>query len=114
MLQTSAHIVSTQPFPQKMRARFRFLGNPAVAPCRLADCSSQKRETSSQILAVYLVLPIYPSLITFFVTLYYLCWYLVLLSLYVPYQLCMLVHVLFSLVLVMFCTAFFVYHVGQL
>ena len=36
LLQTSAQIVSTQSLPSEMGARFRFLGKPVVAPCRLA------------------------------------------------------------------------------
>ena len=42
MLQTSAQIVSTQPLPPEMGARFRFLGKPAVAPCRLAGFAPHK------------------------------------------------------------------------
>ena len=53
MLQRSAQIVTTKFLLPEMGARFRFIGKPAVAPCRLAGwlCSSQKRGTSSKILA---------------------------------------------------------------
>ena len=52
MLQTSAQIVSTQSLPPEMGARFHFFGQAgrrSLPPGWL--CSSQKRGTSSQILA---------------------------------------------------------------
>ena len=42
LLQTSAHIVSTQFLPPEMGARFRFLDKSAVAPCRLAGSVPHK------------------------------------------------------------------------
>ena len=42
MLQRSAQIVSTQSLPPEMGARFRFLGKPAVALCRLAGSAPHK------------------------------------------------------------------------
>ena len=44
MLQTSAHIVSTQFLPPEMGTRFRFFGKPTIAPCHLAGSAPHKSE----------------------------------------------------------------------